>query len=288
MGYLHIDNLYKDQTILLFKRCYALEKIHGTSAHVSWSEGKVGFFSGGEAYEKFKALFDEPALAAAFTERIGEVSAVFYGEAYGGKQQGMSHTYGKETKFIVFDVAINDKWLDVPEAEALAKACGFEFVHYIEVSTDIDVLDSCRDQPSVQAIRNGIIDEPKMREGVVLRPLHEFVGNNGRRVIAKHKRPEFSERVTQPAVDVEKQKILDDAQAVATEWVTPMRLIHVLDKLGNPTDLSATGKVISAMVEDVMREASGEIADTKDIRKAIGVAAAKRFKARVCAIPPTA
>jgi hypothetical protein len=30
MGYLHIDNLYKSQDILLFKRCYALEKIHGT------------------------------------------------------------------------------------------------------------------------------------------------------------------------------------------------------------------------------------------------------------------
>lgn len=29
MGYLKINNLYKEQTILLFKECYALEKIHG-------------------------------------------------------------------------------------------------------------------------------------------------------------------------------------------------------------------------------------------------------------------
>ncbi len=34
MGYLHIDNLYKNQTIRLFRECYALEKVHGTSAHV--------------------------------------------------------------------------------------------------------------------------------------------------------------------------------------------------------------------------------------------------------------
>ena len=27
MGYLHIDNLYKNTTILNFKECYALEKI---------------------------------------------------------------------------------------------------------------------------------------------------------------------------------------------------------------------------------------------------------------------
>ena len=34
MAYQHIDNLYKNQDILKFKECYALEKIHGTSASV--------------------------------------------------------------------------------------------------------------------------------------------------------------------------------------------------------------------------------------------------------------
>jgi hypothetical protein len=29
MGYASIPNLYKNQEILIFKRCYALEKIHG-------------------------------------------------------------------------------------------------------------------------------------------------------------------------------------------------------------------------------------------------------------------
>ena len=48
MGYLHIDNLYKAQDILNFKTCYALEKIHGTSAHLKWDNGELTFFSGGE------------------------------------------------------------------------------------------------------------------------------------------------------------------------------------------------------------------------------------------------
>ena len=48
MGYRHIENLYKSQTILQFRECWALEKIHGTSAHVRWSDGKVWFHSGGE------------------------------------------------------------------------------------------------------------------------------------------------------------------------------------------------------------------------------------------------
>lgn len=37
MGYLHINNLYKDQTVLMFQELYALEKIHGTSAHIAWT-----------------------------------------------------------------------------------------------------------------------------------------------------------------------------------------------------------------------------------------------------------
>ena len=48
MGYLHIPNLYKAQEILMFKRCYALEKIHGTSAHIAWDGNHIRFFSGGE------------------------------------------------------------------------------------------------------------------------------------------------------------------------------------------------------------------------------------------------
>ena len=33
MAYMHIENLYRNQNILLFKQCYCLEKIHGTSAN---------------------------------------------------------------------------------------------------------------------------------------------------------------------------------------------------------------------------------------------------------------
>ena len=44
--------------------------------------------------------------------------------------------------------------------------------------------------------------------------------------------------------------------------------------------MEATGKVIAAMVEDVTREAAGEIVDSKEARKAIGARAAKLFKQR--------
>lgn len=282
MGYLHIDNLYKDQTILIFKECYALEKIHGTSAHLSWNckEKKVKYFSGGESNERFVKVFDNDFLISKFSELFIDSNAVVYGEAYGGKQQGMSNTYGKELKFVAFDVSVNDLWLEVPKAENVCNALNIEFVDYVKVSTDLEALNAERDKPSTQAKRNGIADD-KIREGVVLRPLIEFIMKNGSRVIAKHKRDEFKETKTPREVSPEQFKILEDAKSIAEEWVTEMRLKHVLDKLPQGINVESTKMVIEAMVEDVYREAKGEIVESKDVTKFIGSRAAQLFKQKL-------
>src|SRR6185295_5043867 len=117
MGYLHISNLYKEQTILLFKECYAMEKVHGTSAHISWADGQLTFFSGGEKHDKFVALFDQERLRTEFEQRFAGFKVTVYGEAYGGKCQGMSHTYGTDLRFIAFDVQIDEHWLAVPKMD---------------------------------------------------------------------------------------------------------------------------------------------------------------------------
>lgn len=118
------------------------------------------------------------------------------------------------------------------------------------------------------------------REGVVLRPLVELTLNNGERVIAKHKRDEEREtKSPRKAVDPERLEVLMGAEAVAEEWVTPARLEHVLDKLGSGIGIERTREVISAMVEDVLREGADEIRDSKDARTAIGRKTAELFKA---------
>ena len=299
MGYEHITNLYKDQRILLFRECWALEKVHGTSAHIGWGyapngetmvtkpEHPLRFFSGGESHERFVKLFDQEKLKSVFPT-LGHEKLAVYGEAYGGKQQGMKHSYGEELRFIVFDVAVlkdgAQVWLSVPDAVQVVEALGLEFVPYEKVSTDLAVLDAIRDRPSEVAVRRGC-GAGKPREGVVLRPLVEFTGNWGR-VIAKHKQAAFDERSTPPkVVDPEKLKVLEEANAIAAEWVTPMRMTHVLDKLKaagvDITEMSATAKIIPAMIEDVLREAKGEIVESKDAKSAIGKLAAQLFKERV-------
>lgn len=287
MGYLHIENLYrpKAQRILQFREVYALEKIHGTSAHVAFGKEKTTVFSGGVKHETFAALFGTQmpsleALTAKVREIFGEKEVTVFGEAYGGSCQGMKATYGELLRFVAFDVCVDGKWLNVPRAVEVVDALGVPFVAFEEVEATVEALDRERDRPSRQAQRNGI-EGDKPSEGIVIRPPFEVTNNAGERVIAKHKRPEFSERQSNPPVNEEALRVYTEAQKIADEWVTAMRLTHVLDKLGNPSEMCDTPKVIKAMVEDVEREASGEIVSSPEVRRAIGSKTAEMFKSRL-------
>lgn len=281
MGYMHINNLYKNTDIMMFKECYALEKIHGTSAHISFKfeEKDIRFVPGGESYEKFIALFDKEAMLKTFLEKFTS-DIVIFGEAYGGKQQGMRETYGPDLKFIAFDVKVEDKWTNVPNAHSIAGVFGIEFVDYVQIPTTLEAINAERDRDSVQAIRNGM-GEGHKREGVVLRPLVEVTLNNGARVMCKHKRDEFIETRTPREVDPAKLQVLTESREIADEWVTPMRLEHVLDKLPQDIGMENTVDVIKAMIEDVYREAEGEIVQSKEVSSAIGKRTAQLFKERL-------
>ncbi len=277
MSYMHIENLYKNQDILLFKECYALEKIHGTSSHITYKSGRIAFFAGGTSHENFCALFDHDSLKQAIDNMaLGDNSITIYGEAYGGKLMGMSKTYGNTLKFIAFEVKIGDSWLSVPKAEVIVKSLGLEYVAYVRIPATIETIDAQRDALSVQAERNGMGQHP--REGIVLRPIEEVVKNNGERIIAKHKGAAFSETATPRSVNPDALKLIAGARAIATEWVTFERLRHVLDSTKLELKIENTGNVIVAMTEDILREARGEIVDSLAARKEINRATALLFK----------
>ena len=292
MGYAKIVNAYRGEAapIFLFKEVYALEKIHGSSSHIAWHDGIVTYFSGGEKHERFVALFDHEALVAAFTA-LGHTNVTVYGEVYGGSMQGMAKRYGPKLRFVAFEVFIGAEggtggtWLNVPNAADVVAKVGLEFVHYRLVSTDLPTLDAERDAPSEQARRNGVEgDQP--REGVVLRPPLEF-SCNGARVMVKHKRAEERETATPRNIDDPAVKAAyDTAQAVAEEYVVPMRLVHVLQKLPQDIAIEGTGKVVKAMVDDILVECAGEFTDTKEVRTAIGKRAAALFHAHLRASIP--
>lgn len=283
MGYRHIINLEKPeaQIVFLFREVYAMEKVDGTSAHIAWRDGQVHYFHGGSNREQFLALFDQEALKAEF-ERRGHPNVTIYGEAYGSKVQAMAKRYGKDLKFVAFEVKIGeDYWLDVPEAAKYVEAFGLEFVHYQRVNADLDTLTALRDAPSKQAERNGMGVQPS--EGIVIRPLVEMRRGDAR-IIFKYRTPESRERkkVVKPGDAVE---VLTAANAIADEWVVPKRLEHVLSaveaKLDRKAEQRDTGTVLDAMEEDVLREAGEEIVDTREARKAIRTKARELFFAHL-------
>lgn len=278
MGYKKIPNLYKDRDILLFKECYAMEKIHGTSAHVTYKrdEADIKFFSGGGPRETFVALFDREQLLNQFDQFRDDVTV--YGEFYGGKIQKCSDIYGTDQKFVAFEVKIGDKWLSVPAAQAVVLDLGLEFVDFVKVPTDLEALNAERDKPSVQAIRNGCGDD-KEREGVVLRPLIEVTRNSGSRICAKYKRDKFRETKTPRVVSEADLQQLTAAQAIAEEWVTPMRLNHVCDALGGiEPQIENADQIIPAMCDDVRVEAGDEIVWDKTVAKKIGAETVRLLK----------
>lgn len=282
MGYLHISNLYKDQTIMLFKECYIMEKIDGTSAHIGWKfeQKKVNFFTG-ENHSLFVSLFDEAFLIKKFEEIFPDQDVVIFGEHYGGKCQGMSHTYGKESKFIGFDVKVGNVWLNVPNAEDVCNQFNVEFVAWDKIEVNLKNLTAMRDAPSIQAVRNGITPESKKREGIVCRPLVEMRTNNGERVICKYKPDEEMETKSKREVSEEELKVLSDAKEIAEEWVVNLRLEHVLQKFPQDVNMESMGDIIKAMIADVYREGQDEIVESKAVEKAIGKETVKLFKAKL-------
>lgn len=283
---MHIDNLYKKPQFLdQFKRVYCLEKIYGTSAYIKFSPDGITFFSGGASHAAFVKLFNVDQLLTAYKSLCNNTTYVIYGEAYGGEMQGMSDIYGKELKFIAFDVSFSNSgykayFMDVPEAEKFVNnVFGLEFVWYMECCNNLEDLNICRDMPSKQSFRN--MGTEGESEGIIIRPIYESMDKFGDRWIVKHKRDKFRETTSVRKVNPDKIEVINSANEFANEYITDMRLSYILDKFPQPHDITITGKVVAAMIEDVKREmVSGEIEWAKDVEKAIGRKTTEIYKRR--------
>jgi hypothetical protein len=204
-------------------------------------------------------------FAELVNERGEYPEVVFYGEAHGGKLQGMSKHYGKDLKFIVFDVKKNGKWLNVPYAEELTLEMGLKFVPYEMGPLTEEWLDAQRDAPSKISLTD---DAPK--EGIVIRAIYENNYEDGYRFIYKHKNAGFRETNSVRSISSDEDvKLWADAEEVALEYVTPMRLSHVLQKT-EYKGVEDTGNVVRAMVNDVLVEEGHDIVWNKKVEKAIG------------------
>lgn len=289
MSYFKIENLYRNPDALTLPEgeCYAMEKLDGTSSNLGYKDSKLSFYSGGSKYETFKAIFDEQALLSALQLLFKpEDSVKIYGEAYGAKVQGLGHRYGDQLRFCAFEVQVNGTWLPVPEAQKIVEYLGLEFVHFVKVPCTVEALNAERDKPSTQAQRNGMGEQ--LSEGIIIRPLTERTREDGTRCIWKHKQDRVREMKTPRSLDPDKNKVLEDARAIAEEFVVEERLRHVMDSLavsyGKTSEdlkIEDTPALLAQMVNDVNTECAGEFVRTKETDRAISKRAAVLFHAHL-------
>jgi hypothetical protein len=287
IGYRKIFNLHRDPHVLqLLKTVWSLEKIHGTSGHISYEGNRLRFFSGGATHERFVELFDQPQLLMAFGA-LGhgeDCPIVVFGEIYGAKLQKMRATYGDNLSFVAFEVKIDQTWLNVPNAADVARKLGLDFVPYMKVPCTLAALDWARDMESHQAIKNHM-GGGHPREGIVIRPLEELRYSSGDRVMVKHKAEAFREsRTRQPRpFDPDKAESMRGAVEYSSEYIVQARLDNILSRL-KPEEICVenTGMVIKLMMADVLLEEppSAQI-EKKDLNKALGRAAAQLFQKHI-------
>jgi hypothetical protein len=206
----------------------------------------------------------------------------------------MSLTYGPKLAFVAFEVNFEcqggkERWSSVSDAHKIVTDLGLDFVPYNLVDATIEEMDHQRDLPSEQAFKNGMADRNnpstfKKREGIVVRPPAELYDFQGGRFLAKHKSEEFSEREHQPKLqDPEATAEKLKGQAIADEWVTNMRLQHVLDRAKielkiEPNEPKFIPDIIKLMIEDVTRESTGEVEMSRQAIKLIGNKTAEMFR----------
>ena len=168
------------------------EKVDGTNVRVHWDGHKVSF--GGRTdnsqmpmplIERLQELFGGSENEEIFEEKFGEEPVTFYGEGYGGKIQS-GCAYSPTQEFIMFDVMINDNFLERENVVDIAKGFNLETVPIILEGTIQDAVGFIKDSPlSKMAV------EEKEMEGVVGKPLVEMRDRRGNRLIVKVKVKDF-------------------------------------------------------------------------------------------------
>lgn len=129
----------------------------------------------------------------------------------------------------------------------------------------------------------------QLSEGIIIRPLYErFRPADASRCIWKHKQDRVREMKTPRSLDPDKNKVLEDARAIAEEFVVEERLRHVMDSLATSygktmedLKIEDTPALIAEMVNDVNAECVGEFVRTKETDRAISKRAAVLFHAHL-------
>ncbi len=123
--------------------------------------------------EKFKELYPDTPM-------------ILYGEGYGARiQKGGGDYISDGVSFILFDVMINDNWLDRENVEDISNQLGIDIVPTVGRGDLMFAIDMAK-----EGLRSHMSSQ--MAEGLVMRPTVELNDRMGHRIIAKIKHKDFA------------------------------------------------------------------------------------------------
>lgn len=166
------------------------EKIDGTNIRIHWDGHKVKF-EGRTAnsqipshlVNKLNELFGGNTNEEIFEEKFGETEVILFGEGYGTKIQN-GGLYRQDVSFILFDVLINNVFLEKENCIEIAKSFNIEYVPIILEGTIEEAVNYVKSKPK------SMIGQANM-EGLVGRPEIELLDKQNNRIIVKIKVCDF-------------------------------------------------------------------------------------------------
>lgn len=164
------------------------EKVDGTNIRVMLKDGAVTFGGKTDSAQipaQLVTRLNERflPLAARMQEMFGG-DACLYGEGYGAKIQKGGGNYRPDQDFVLFDVKVDDWWLQRADVEDVAQKLGLDVVPIIGEGTLHD---------AIAAAKAGIVSTwgAFQAEGIVARPKTELKTRSGDRIITKIKHHDF-------------------------------------------------------------------------------------------------
>lgn len=177
------------------------EKVDGTNIRVMYTGAGVSF--GGKTDNaqmpvfllyKLQELFEGTSKRQIFKELFDKVDeegtpiepqVCLYGEGYGAKiQKGGGNYISDGVDFVLFDVKINDVWLERSAVEEIGQAFGLKVTPIVGEGTIDD---------AIKIVRDGFKSQwgDFIAEGLILRPKVPLSDRRGKRIITKIKHKDF-------------------------------------------------------------------------------------------------
>lgn len=167
------------------------EKIDGTNIRVHWDGHTITF--GGrtdrasipvDLVNWLNDKFKNDETEELFEQKFGSSEVTLYGEGYGRKIQNGGLYISDGVSFILFDVLINDIWLNRDSVEDIAKTFDIDAVPIVGAGTIEEAVEYVKTKPM------STIGKAPM-EGVVCRTAVGLYDRLGNRIIVKIKVRDF-------------------------------------------------------------------------------------------------